>query len=100
MQIKENKMTTEKMKWEESALDKYKEMIKKIPAFHRSIAIKIVEEQAVVNAKDRGSDIIEEEDIVKAFLCEVPAAFYSLMIRLMDDVGFNYKEFENKNGDT
>ena len=31
---------------------------------------------------------VEEADIVKAFLTEVPKAFYSIMIRIMSEVGF------------
>jgi hypothetical protein len=36
---------------------------------------------------------VQEEDIIRAFLGEVPKAFYSLMIRIMDEVGFDYKKY-------
>jgi len=84
-----------KLQWEETALKKYQEMTAKIPLFHREIAKKVVDKKAVMNAKERGSDFVEEEDIVHAFLTEVPMAFYSLMIRLMDEVGFDYKKYES-----
>ena len=41
----------------------------------------------------RGSSMVEEKDIVQAFLSEVPKAFYSLMVRIMDEVGFDYKKY-------
>jgi len=87
--------TTTKMEWESVACKKYNLMITKIPLFHREIAKQVVDKKAVIIAYDRGSDKVEEQDIVEAFLTEVPKAFYSLMIRLLDEVSFNYKE----NGD-
>lgn len=71
-------------------------MISKIPLFHREIAKQVVDKQAVINAQKRRANIVEEEDIVKAFFSEVPKAFYSLMIRLFDEVGFDYKKWENQ----
>lgn len=84
------------MKWEEATQKKYDLMISKIPLFHREITKQIVPTKAEENAKVRGSSIIEEPDVVQAFLTEVPKAFYSLMIRLMDDVGFHYRPFIGK----
>lgn len=83
---------TAKLEWEANALKKYQLIIAKIPLFHRDIAKIVVDKKAESNAKERGSSIIEEPDIVRAFLSEVPKAFYSLMIRLFDEVGFEYKE--------
>ena len=74
--------TQTQIEWEAQAREKYDEMISKIPLFHREIARIVVDKKAVINAKQRGSDVVEEEDIVNAFLTEVPKAFYSLMIRL------------------
>ena len=82
------------MNWEKNTQAKYDLMIAKIPLFHREITKKIVPLKAEENAKTRGSSVIEEPDVVQAFLTEVPKAFYSLMIRLMDDVGFDYKKIE------
>ena len=82
---------TAKLEWEANAREKYQIMITKIPLFHREIAKIVVDKKAESNAKERGSTVIEEPDIVDAFLSEVPKAFYSLMIRLFDEVGFKYK---------
>ena len=81
--------------WEKTARDKYTKMIARIPIFHREIAKSVVDKKAVLNAKARGSDQVEESDIVQAFLTEVPKAFYSLMIRIFDEVGFDYRHTQN-----
>ena len=89
--------TKEKLEWEEKALEKYRLIISTIPIFHRNIAKIVVDKKALINAKERGSDLIEESDIVRAFFSEVPKAFYSLMIRLFDEAHFTYSEQESKN---
>lgn len=85
-----------KLEWEKTAKEKFDNMIERIPLFHREIAKTVAYKKAELNAKERGSSIVEENDIVQAFLTEVPKAFFSLMIRLFDEVGFNYKEFASK----
>lgn len=80
------------LQWEQGALDKYNKMLRRIPIFHRDIARQVVNKKAEMNAKTRGSLQVEEKDLAQAFLSEVPKAFYSLMIRIMDEVGLEYKE--------
>lgn len=84
--------TKEKLEWEAVALKKYQLIISKIPLFHRDIAKVVVDKKALINAQERKSIVIEESDIVSAFFSEVPKAFYSLMIRLFNEVGFTYDE--------
>lgn len=88
--------TQTQLEWETVAREKYNNMIVKIPLFHREIAKQVVDKKAVINARERGSPRVEETDIVQAFFSDVPKAFYSLMVRLLDEVGLNYKEFEPK----
>ncbi len=83
-----------KLLWEPKAFARYSQMIEKIPLFHRQIAKTVVDKKAQTNALQRGSDTVEEGDILRAFFSEVPITFYSLMVRLMDEVGFHYKEHE------
>ena len=84
------------MNWDRATQKKYDTMITKIPLFHREITKQIVPIKAEENAKSRGSSVIEEGDVIQAFLSEVPKAFYSMMIRLMDDVGFQHKPYSEK----
>lgn len=88
--------TQTQLEWEQKALSKFNTMIDRIPLFHREIAKKVTVKKAQLNAVERGSNLVEEPDIVRAFLSEVPKAFYSLMIRLFNEVGFDYKEFAGK----
>ena len=76
------------MNWDAVALSKYNKMLNLIPIFHRRLAQEVVNKKAEQGAVARGSSTVEEADIVQAFLTEVPKAFYSLMIRIMDEVGF------------
>ena len=78
--------------WEKTALEKYNAMIVRIPIFHRELVKQVVPSRAEAIARARGGSQVEEEDIVRAFLTEVPKAFYSLMVRLLDEVGFEYKQ--------
>ncbi len=80
------------MDWEAGALAKYNKMLNLIPAFHRRLAQEVVNKKAEQNARLRGSHQVQEVDIVDAFLTEVPKAFYSLMVRIMREVGFDYKK--------
>lgn len=84
------------MQWENMTKQKYDLMVAKIPLFHREITKQIVPAKAEENAKARGASAIEEADVIQAFLTEVPKAFYSMMIRLMDDVGFKHKPFTER----
>jgi hypothetical protein len=81
------------MHWDAVALGKYNKMLNLIPIFHRRLAQEVVNKRAEQAALARGSSTVEEVDIVQAFLAEVPKAFYSLMIRIMDEVGFDYKKY-------
>jgi len=81
------------MDWEEGALAKYNKMLNIIPTFHRRLTQEVVNKKAEENARLRGSSQVQEEDIVRAFLSEVPKAFYSMMVRIMSDVGFDYKKY-------
>ena len=80
------------MAWEPVALGKYNKMLNLIPVFHRRLAKEVVNKKAEQTAQARRSNQVEEVDIVHAFLTEVPKAFYSLMIRIMHEVGFDYKK--------
>ena len=81
------------MNWDAVALSKYNKLLNMIPTFHRRLAQEVVNKKAEQLAVERGSVEVQEVDIVQAFITEVPKAFYSLMIRIMGEVGFNYKKY-------
>jgi len=84
------------MQWNDETLRKFKDIIERIPLFHRDIAKEVVHKKAELNAKERNSEEVEEGDVVRAFFTEVPMTFYSLMIRLLQNTGFDYKKYEEK----
>ena len=82
-----------KMTWEKATEEKFKRMLAKMPIFHRHMTEVGATVKAEKNAKERGSRVVEEKDLMLAMFSEVPLQFYSLMIRLLDDVGFDYKKY-------
>ncbi|MDD5595158.1 MAG: hypothetical protein PHY94_02815 [Candidatus Omnitrophica bacterium] len=81
------------MQWEAKTQEKLKVMISKIPVFHRGITENAVTLRAEENAKSRKALQVEEQDVVGAFFSDVPSPFYSMMIRLLDQNGFDYKKY-------
>ena len=51
-----------KLEWESKAFEKYQLLITKIPLFHRDIAKTVADKKAEINARERGSNVIEEGD--------------------------------------
>lgn len=81
------------MEWEAVAQEKFKMVISKLPIFHRHIAESAVKERAEESARLRASAQVQEQDIIAAFFSDVPSPFYSMMIRLLEQSGFDYKKY-------
>jgi hypothetical protein len=81
------------MDWENNAQVKFKTMVSKIPVFHRHITEEAVTKRAEEIAKARSATCIEEQDIIGAFFSDVPSPFYSMMVRLLEQAGFDYKKY-------
>ena len=81
------------MDWEKTTQEKFDLMISKVPLFHRGLAQVFAGRKAEENAQERGSTLVEEQDVVGAFFTEVPKPFYSMMIRLLEHTGFDYKKY-------
>ena len=81
------------MIWEAETEKKFKILISKIPVFHRYIAESVVMRQAEEIAGKRNCHQVEEQDVVAAFFSDVPSPFYSMMVRLLGQNGFNYKKY-------
>ena len=81
------------MDWDKATQERFKAMVRKIPVFHRHIAEEAVAKRAEENAKSRSARKIGEEDVVFAFFSDVPSPFYSMMIRLLEQAGFDYKKY-------
>ena len=81
------------MEWDTDTKVKFKTMVSKIPAFHRHITEEAVTKSAEENAKLRNSCRVEEEDVIGGFFLDVPSPFYSMMVRLLEQTGFDYKKY-------
>lgn len=81
------------MDWDNKTLEKFKLMISKIPVFHRHITEEAVTKRAKENALNRHSAQIEEQDVISAFFFDVPSPFYSMMVRLLEQTGFDYRKY-------
>ena len=64
-----------------------------MPLFHRRIAEKLITDEAVACANKRNSKEINEEDLLKAMFSGVPTPFFTMMIRLLDELSFDYKKY-------
>ncbi len=81
------------MNWERNTQEKFRGMISKIPVFHRRITEEAIVKRAQENALMRNAAQIQEEDVISAFFYDVPSPFYSMMVRLMEQTGFDYHKY-------
>ena len=79
--------------WEPQLEDKFKTFILKMPIFHRRMAEQLIKEQATENARQRSASAVNEEDFLKAVFSGVPKPFYTIMLRLLDELGFDYVQY-------
>lgn len=82
------------MEWDEKAYENFKKLINQAPVFSRRTAERLVSQKAEENAKTRGSERIEEEDMIKAFLSETPGPFKRRMFSDMEGFGIDYKKYQ------
>lgn len=81
------------MEWDVNTREKLNVFIARIPVFHRHITEQAVTKRAEELAILRHASLIEEEDVVSAFFSDVPSPFYSMMVRLLEQSGFDYKKY-------
>jgi hypothetical protein len=81
------------MDWEVTAQQKFQALIAKIPVFHRRITEAAVIKRAEENAQARHAACVQEQDIIAAFFSDVPSPFYSMMVRLLEQGGFDYRKY-------
>jgi hypothetical protein len=89
-------MENQPIQWDPEVEKKFHLMTSKIPLFHRQMAERVVKDAAEENARQRNSSLVQEGDVVRAFLSDVPRPFYSMMIKLFEVVGFSYRQYQNK----
>jgi hypothetical protein len=81
------------MEWEAGIQEKFTGIIAKLPVFHRHIAESAVRKKAEENAAARHAVAVQEHDVISAFFSDVPVPFYSMMVRLLEQSGIDYKKY-------
>jgi len=81
------------MDWDPKTKERFVTMISRIPVFHRHITEEAVTKKSEEIAKARNSTQVQEQDVVSAFFSDVPSPFYSMMVRLLEQTGFDYKKY-------
>jgi hypothetical protein len=81
------------MQWDEHTQHTFETFISRIPIFHRAITKETVRTKAEELAEARKAALVEEKDVVDAFFADVPSPFYSMMIRLMEQTGIDYRKY-------
>ena len=84
-------MTT--INWNDKAKQVFEEITGNLPQFHRSIAQKLVKQSAEEISSTRGSDCVEEKDLIQAFFKEVPPAFKEMMKRMFAQHNIDYAQY-------
>ena len=82
-----------KLSWDSEVKEKFDTFISKMPVFHRRIAEELITEGATLNAQKRNANAINEEDLLNAIFSGVPETFYTMMLRLLDELRFDYKKY-------
>lgn len=86
------------LQWDKNAQDVFDTVIANLPQFHRSIAEQLVKECAEDLASSRGSQSVQEKDLIEAFFREVPPAFRDMMRRLFQQLHIEYKQYVDDAG--
>jgi len=81
------------MDWEPKTKERFEAMISKIPVFHRRITEEVVTKKSEEIAQLGNSTPVQEMVVVGAFFSDVPSPFYSMMVRLLEQTGFDYKKY-------
>jgi hypothetical protein len=81
------------IKWDSQAKEHFDKVIENLPQFHRSIAQQLVKEKSEILARERGSDVVEEKDVIISFFQEVPPAFKDMMKRLFGHLQIDYSQY-------
>jgi hypothetical protein len=74
------------MDWDQGVQEKLKLLVAKLPLFHRHIAEQVVLRKAEELAAQRGSQKVQKQDLVGAFLSEVPEVFRKYLDELLKEV--------------
>lgn len=77
------------MGWCTTTKDKLDLLISKLPEFHRSATLSRISALAEKEARLRGAESINDDDVVAAVTADVMSPFYSMVYHVMRTSGFS-----------
>jgi len=77
------------MPWDEDLWRKLKDAISPMPPFVRQQGLRTIIEASEALAQERGSEVVEEEDLVKAAKTKIPALARQRMLDGLVEVGIS-----------
>jgi histone H3/H4 len=75
------------MPWEEELWQRVKDAMSPMPPFVRQRALKTIIEGSETLARERGSEVVQEEDLVKAAKTKTPGLARQRMLDALAEVG-------------
>ena len=82
------------MPWDEDIWQRLKDAISPMPPFVRQRALKTIIEASEAFARERGSEVVQEEDLVKAAKTKTPVLTRQLMLDALAEMGIRVEAAE------
>lgn len=82
------------MEWDPKVWQALKDAISPMPPFVRQKALKIIIETSETFARERGSEVVEEKDLVKAAKIKTPAFVRQRVLDALAEAGINVEAAE------
>jgi len=82
------------MPWDQVLWQRLKDAISLMPPFVRQRALKTIIEASEAFARERGSEVVQEEDLVKAAKTKTPALTRQRMLDALAEMGIRVEAAE------
>ena len=82
------------MPWDKDLWQRLKDAISPMPPFVRQRALKTIIEASETFARERGSEVVQEEDLVKAAKTKTPALTRQRMLDALAEMGIRVETAE------
>jgi DNA replicative helicase MCM subunit Mcm2 (Cdc46/Mcm family) len=82
------------MSWDEDLWQRLKDAISPMPPFVRQRALKTIIEASETFARERGSEVVQEEDLVKAAKTKTPVLTRQRMLDALAEMGIRVEAAE------
>jgi len=83
-----------KLEWDQGLEELINEQTLFAPKMFRSIARRSVKSQAESNTRNRGSDKVEMEDVIRSFIAVTPKKYQAEMRKKLKAKGINVEGYE------